>query len=355
MEPLITAAGDVRPFCLAPDTTLADALQSFHRTGVGMGVVVDSAGTVLGTVTDAGIRRAKLNQKDMDLPVGEVMSDSALSVTSATTDEETFDRLRAHRLRSVPVVDDGRLVDVRSLSESSHGDAPPIAVIMAGGRGQRLRPLTDKVPKPLLRVGAKSIVERMIVALAAAGVVDVHLAVNYKAEIFEKRLGSADTLGVRLHYIREEQAMGTAGALSLLPVAPTGPILVVNGDILTTVDLGRLFDFHWRHGAAVTVAGVEYQSHIPYGVLRTVEHHLLSIQEKPVTRDLCSAGMYVLEPTVLRFLAPNSPRDIPDLIADVLAEGLPVHVFPILEEWYDIGGTTEFERVLVQFATGEED
>jgi NDP-sugar pyrophosphorylase family protein len=195
----------------------------------------------------------------------------------------------------------------------------------------------------------------MIAALVAAGVRDVYLAVNYKAEVFEQRLGSGERLGVRLHYIREEQAMGTAGALSLLPMLGPGPILVVNGDILTTLALARMFDFHWRHSGAVTLAGVEYLSHIPYGVLRSVEHHLLAIDEKPVRRDLCSAGMYVLEPNVLRFLAPGQPRDIPDLIADVLAEGLPVHVFPILEEWYDIGGTTEFERVLVQFATGEED
>lgn len=354
MEPLISAGTDLRAFCLDPSDTLAEALQSLQKTGVGLGVVVDGGGRVLGTLTDAGIRRAALNGRGMDLKVEDVMSEGGVRVTPETTDEETFELLRAHRIRSVPVLDDDRLVDVRSLP-GFPGDGPPIAVIMAGGRGQRLRPLTDKVPKPLLRVGSKSIVERMIIALAAAGVRDVYLAVNYKAEIFEQRLGSGEQLGVRLHYIREEQAMGTAGALSLLSVPGASPILVVNGDILTTVDLARLFDFHWRHGGAVTLAGVEHLSHIPYGVLRSVEHHLLAIDEKPVRRDLCSAGMYVLEPHVLRFLAHNQPRDIPDLIADVLAEGLPVHVFPILEEWYDIGGTTEFERVLVKFATGEED
>lgn len=355
MEPLITAGADVTAFCLAPEDTLAEALQALHKTGVGMGVVVDSNGRVRGTLTDASIRRAALNGRGMDLTASEVMSENGLTVSPATTDEETFELLHAHRLRSVPVVEDGRLVDVRSLPGIPGGTGAAIAVIMAGGRGQRLRPLTDKVPKPLLRVGSKSIVERMIAALASAGVHDVYLAVNYKAEVFEQRLGSGEGLGVRLHYIREEQAMGTAGALSLLSVAGSGPILVVNGDILTTVDLARLFEFHWRHGGAVTLAGVEHLSHIPYGVLRSVEHHLLAIDEKPVRRDLCSAGMYVLEPSVLRFLAPGQPRDIPDLIADVLAEGLPVHVFPILEEWYDIGGTTEFERVLVQFATGEGD
>ena len=351
---MIDAVENAKSYVLDPRESLAEALQSMRRTGSGLGVVLDDTQRVVGTLTDGSIRRAALHGTGMDVTVAEVMSVSPLTVTEDTGEQETAELLHAHRVPSVPVVDaSGRLVGVRSLPRA-HAD-PPIAVIMAGGRGQRLRPVTDKVPKPLLRVGSKSIVGRMIAALAAAGVHDVYLAVNYKAEVFEQRLGSGENLGVRLHYIREEQAMGTAGALSLLPEAPRGPILVVNGDILTTVDLNRLFEFHWRHGGALTVAGVEYLSHIPYGVLRSVEHHLLAIEEKPVRRDLCSAGMYVLEPNVLRFLAHNQPKDIPDLIADVLAEGLPVDVFPILEEWYDIGGTTEFERVLVQFATGEGD
>jgi len=353
---VIDSVENAKSYVLDVSETLAEALQLMRRSRSGLGVVVDDAQRVIGTLSDVAIRRVALNGMSMDVTVGDVMSASPLTVGSGTTEQETFDLLHAHRHRSVPVVDaDGRLEGLRSLRRSPAGDGTPVAVIMAGGRGQRLRPLTDKVPKPLLRVGSKSIVERMITALSAAGVEDVYLAVNYKAEVFEQRLGAGEQLGVRLHYIREEQAMGTAGALSLLPPGLDGPILVVNGDILTTVDLARLFDYHWRLGGAMTLAGVEYLSHIPYGVLRSVEHHLLAIDEKPVRRDLCSAGMYVLEPEVLRFLAPNQPRDIPDLIADVLAEGLPVHVFPILEEWYDIGGTTEFERVLVQFATGEED
>ncbi len=335
--------------------TLADALRALRKTGHGLGVVVDTDEQVVGLVTDSRIRRAALSGTAMDATVGEVMSGYALSVTSGTTEEETLTLLHAHRLRSVPVIDNGRLVDIRSVGSFPAQRRPPIAVIMVGGRGQRLRPLTDKVPKPLLRVGSKSILERLIAAVASAGVLEVFLAVNYKAEVFEQRLGSGAQLGVTLHYIREEQALGTAGALSLLPREIEAPILVLNGDILTTVDFAGLFDYHWRQRAAATVAGVEHVSHIPYGVLRNVEHHLLSMEEKPVRRDLCSAGIYVLEPEVLRFLVPNEPVDMPDLIADMLAEGEPVQVFPILEEWYDIGGTTEFERVLVNFATGEED
>jgi len=255
----------------------------------------------------------------------------------------------------VAVVDDGRLVAIVSLASPSESRRPVTAVIMAGGRGLRLRPLTDKVPKPLLRIGPTSIVERIIVALASAGVEEVYLAINYMAELFEQRLGTGEHLGVTLSYLREEQEMGTAGPLSLLPDRVEGPILVTNGDIVTTLDFGRLLDFHWHHAGAVTVAAAPYLMHIPYGVVRTVEHHLLSIDEKPARQEYCSAGVYILEPSVLRLLQAKTFCDMPDLIGTVLADGLPVSVFPILEKWYDIGGPAEFERVLVQFATGDEE
>ena len=241
---------------------------------------------------------------------------------------------------------------MRWLDQAEMGP-PPTAVIMAGGRGLRLRPVTDTVPKPLLRLGSTTIVERIIAALAAAGAEDVYLAVKYKAEAFYDRLGDGAGLGVKLHYLHEDTPLGTAGSLSLLPV-PDGPILVTNGDIVTTVDFARMLDFHWRHGGAMTVAGATFVSHVPYGILATAAHHLLSIEEKPDRSELCNAGMYVLEPHLLRLLAPATHADMPDLIAHVLAGGMSVNVFPILEKWFDIGGPAEFERILVQFATGEE-
>jgi NDP-sugar pyrophosphorylase family protein len=226
---------------------------------------------------------------------------------------------------------------------------------MVGGRGKRLRPLTDKVPKPLLRIGGGTIVERIIRNLGAAGVVDVYLAVNYMAAMFEERLGDGAPLGVRLHYVREEEALGTAGALTLLHEPPAGPLLVTNGDLVTNLDYRALFDFHWHHGGAITVASVDHHTSVPYGVLRTAEDHLLAIDEKPTRRDLVNAGIYVLQPEVLRYLPRGVEVGMPDLIADVVADGLSVHVFPVLEPWSDIGTPEEFERVLLAFATGEEE
>lgn len=336
-----------------PTDPLQVALATIAEGGVGLAVVTRS-GRVAGTITDGQIRRAVLAGKGLDDPVSEVMSDQPVSVRPGAKPKEIGELLSAHRVRAIPVVDKGRLVGLKTLQDVKAGPTPPVAVIMVGGRGERLRPYTDKVPKPLLKVGGVPIVERIISAAAEAGVRTVYLAVNYKAEAFEDELGDGKRLGVDLVYVRERKPLHTAGALSLLPEIPDGPLFVTNGDIITTVDLRTLFDFHWHHGGAITVCGAEHHTYVPYGVLRTVEHHLLSIDEKPSRTDFVSAGMYMLQPEALRFIPPDTYMGMPDLIDSVIREGLPVHVFPMLGSWFDIGSPEEFEKVLLAFATGEE-
>ena len=233
--------------------------------------------------------------------------------------------------------------------------APPAAVIMAGGRGQRLRPLTDKVPKPLLKVGTSSILERLIRSLAGVGVDHVHLSVNYKAEVFEERFGDGADLGVRIDYLRERKPLGTGGALSLLPAPPAEPFLVMNADMVTALDFTRMLEFHRAEGAALTVGAFEHAVQIPYGVLDIGGRRLRGVEEKPTRRSLCNAGVYVLDPAVLPLVPEGTFFDMTDLLDRALAEGLPVAVFPILEKFFDIGSPEEFERVLIWFATGEEE
>jgi NDP-sugar pyrophosphorylase family protein len=233
----------------------------------------------------------------------------------------------------------------------------PIAVIMAGGRGQRLRPLTDKVPKPLLRVGASSIIERIIGSLVSAGIRETYLAVNYKAEAFERRLGDGGELGVRLRYLREDEPLGTAGALSLLPeeAFEGRSILVMAADILTGMDYRKFAEFHEEHGGAATVAAVPYAARIPYAVLRTDGDRLVSIHEKPEQNLLCNAGIYMLRSDVLALVPSGLRIDMPDLLESVLGAGLPVHTFTIRESWFDVGSPEDFEHVLHEYATGEEE
>jgi dTDP-glucose pyrophosphorylase len=341
---------------VTPGTTVAEAFDRVVAGGRGVVVVADDEGRAVGTLTDGSLRRAALGGAALDGPVGPLVSSRPVAADAGATDEEVRALLAAYRLPAVPLVESGRLVGLRSADEFDGLRGPaPVAVVMVGGRGKRLRPLTDKVPKPLLRIGGRTIVERIILNLGTAGISDVYLAVNYMAAMFEERLGDGAALGVRLHYVREDEPLNTAGALTLLPELPTSPVLVTNGDLVTNLAYRALLDFHWHHRSAITVASVEHLTSVPYGVLRTAEHHLLTIDEKPSRRDLVNAGIYVLQPEVLRFLPPATEVGMPDLIADVIAEGLPVHAFPVLEPWSDIGTPEEFERVLLAFATGEEE
>ena len=247
--------------------------------------------------------------------------------------------------------------DVREEDEIATPPAPgrPVAVVMAGGRGQRLRPLTDKVPKPLLRIGGTPIIERIIASLADAGIEDVYLSVNYKAEAFEERLGDGEHLGVRITYLREREALGTAGSLSMLPPEIDQPILVMNADIMTRMSFAELIAFHQGHGDAATVAAIEYTAVVPYAVLRTDDTRLQAIEEKPRQPSLCNAGIYVIEPRVLPLVPAGSPLDMPDLLQKAMAEGHVVRVYATAEKWFDIGSPEDFERVLIEFATGEEE
>jgi dTDP-glucose pyrophosphorylase len=340
---------------IRPDQTVKEAFEAAAAGTERLAVVVDADGRVLGSLTDGDIRRAALRGVAMDAPVGDLLSAAPLLCTPQQTDDEVREILRTHRLPAVALVDaDQRLAGVRRMVDlDPEAVAAAVGVLMVGGRGERLRPLTDKLPKPLLRVGGSAIVERLIASFHAAGVRDVYLTLNYMGAEFEERLGDGSALGVRLHYVRETRAMDTAGSLSLLE-PPTTPVLVSNGDLVTTVDFAAMVDFHRYHGADLTVAGVEYAAQVPYGVLQTAEHHLLHIEEKPTLRQLVNAGMYVLQPEVLRYVPGDRPYKMTDLMDALLRDGKTVTVFPLLERWSDIGTREEFERVLFEFAVEED-
>ena len=339
---------------VGPHDCIADALAGLQAGAAAIAVVVDGAGLVVGTVTDADLRQAAAAGMAMTTAVAEVMGDDPVVVGVGAGDDQVRSLLEHRRLPAAAVVDQGRLVGVRHLGEVGGSHPPVTAVILAGGRGQRLRPLTDKVPKPLLMVGRTTILERLLEGLWAAGVTDVHLAVNYKAEAFEERLGDGEGYGIRLHYLREHKELHTAGPLTLLEERPPGPIVVMNADQVTSLNFARLVDFHRQEDAAVTVGTFQHAVQIPYGVLRLEGARLVGIDEKPTLRWPCNAGIYVVEPDVVDLVPPDTFFGMPALVEAVLAEGRPVASFPILEKFIDIGTLEELEAALVLFATGEQ-
>ena len=341
---------------LAPDTSLDSAIERLSKADTPTLAVVDAEGRLVGTLEDADVRRASLGGLKTNATVSDVMDRSPITLPSDADEDDILNAVGDGKHGAVALVDGDTFVGLRDVSDVARFEEPlPVAVVMAGGRGQRLRPLTDKVPKPLLKVGTTSIIERIIGALRDSGVGQFYLSVNYKANVFEEKLGDGEDLGVAIEYLREEKKLGTAGSLALLPEQPAGPVLVTNADILTRLDFGRLFRYHREHGAPATVAVVHHTTRIPYGVLNAEADRLVGIEEKPEVSVLCNAGIYVLHPEVLRYVEQDEALDMPDLIQRLLDDGVDVHLFPILERWFDIGSPEDFQRVLIEFATGEEE
>jgi NDP-sugar pyrophosphorylase family protein len=233
-------------------------------------------------------------------------------------------------------------------------DKGPPALIMAGGEGRRLRPITETIPKPMVEVGGKPILASQIEALARAGFRTVFLAVNYKAEMIEEYLGEGSRFGVRARYLREREKLGTAGALSLLPEVPTGPLLVLNGDVVTGADFRALLDFHCGSGCAATVCATCYELRVPLGVLRVSGSLLAGIEEKPCVGYLCNAGIYVLEPEAVKMVPAGVRYDMTDLLEKLVESGKPVAVHPLNEFWIDVGRPEDLERAR-QAAPGQEE
>ena len=217
---------------------------------------------------------------------------------------------------------------------------------MAGGFGKRLYPLTKDKPKPLLTVGEKPILQIMFERLLDQGFRKFFISLHYKADMIEHHFGDGSAWGATIQYIKEKTPLGTAGALSLLPVNElTYPLIVVNGDLMTQVDYNRVITIHCEQKAIATVGIREYEFDIPFGVVDVEKGEFVRMIEKPTHRCFVNAGIYAFEKTFIDSIPKNQPLDMPDLLKLRISQGIKVDIFPIHEYWVDIGRKTEYERV----------
>ncbi len=334
------------------DAPIREAIARIDRNRQGIVLIVDDDGRLVGTVTDGDVRRAVLRDVDLSAPVSTLMARAPVTAREGEDPQSLVDLLDRHSVRHVPIVDaDGRPVRLFTLADAARRPRSfDFAVIMAGGQGRRLRPLTEHVPKPMIRVHDVPILERLVRAVAAAGVPLIFLSVNYRAELIRDHFGDGSRFGVVIRYLEEDEPLGTAGALALVPDEARGPVLVVNGDVLTTTDFALLFDYHRRHSAVATVAALTHEVEVPYGVLRTAHHYVIGLDEKPVMKLLVSAGIYALDPKALRLVPPGKRLDMTELLDALIRDGLPVTAWPIREYWADIGRPADLERAEREFA-----
>lgn len=341
----------LKSLTILPDVTVRDAIGAIDRSRRQIALVVDPDGKLLATVTDGDVRRGILDGVDLDGPVSQVMHTTPTTVEQGDAPETLRRLIREKKLQHVPVLDAaGRLVDLSTVDEL-FGITPKETrvVLMAGGLGKRLRPLTENLPKPMLSVGGKPLLEQIIGVMSEQGYSRISISVNYRRDVVMDHFGDGSAFGVDIDYIEEDEPLGTAGALSLMSERPTKPFIVMNGDLLVALRFSNLLNFHNKIGASATMVVREYTHQIPYGVVRTDGDLLTGIEEKPVERHYVNGGIYVLSPEALDAIEPGASLDMPTLFTRLKDAGSTTAVFPLAEYWRDIGQLDDLEAARSEF------
>jgi len=352
---------DVSKFLISPDQTMRDAIECIERNAKGIALVVDGDQRLTGTITDGDVRKAVLPGLSLDTPVGELLKRKAASkypvpitAPAHSTESELLHLMHEKTIRQLPLVDDrGRVVDLVTLDDLlPETELPVHALIMAGGFGSRMRPLTNELPKPMLPVGDRPLMEHIVEQLRETGIHRVNVSTHYLPDKIVEHFGDGTDYGVEIDYVNEEQPLGTAGVLRLLEDQDQ-PLLVVNGDILTRVDFRAMVRFHRKHDAQMTVGVRRYGVKVPYGVVDCRDIDVEAIREKPNLTFFVNAGIYVIEPEALKLVPETDERfDMTDLIECLLRERRRVVSFGVVEYWLDIGQIQDYERAQQDVKTG---
>ncbi len=314
---------------------------------IGIGLVIDKDKRLVGTVTDGDIRRAIIKHCGMDTPVAQLMNHQPAVVKAGDSQEKGLLLMAKNFIARLPVVDDAGVI-VGLLSK----DTVPMSsnydnsvLLMAGGFGRRLYPLTKDTPKPLLKVAEKPILEAIVDQLAQQGFNKLFMSLHYRAEMVRDYFGDGSDWNVTIQYLEEDAPLGTAGALGLIHSdTSVYPVVVINGDLMTRLNYGRLLEFHKEQGGLATLCVKEYEHQIPYGVVEVEQGQVSLIDEKPSYKCFVNAGIYVLDEAVVRAVDKNRPLAMTDLLSGLVGEGGQVNVYPIHEYWLDIGRLSEYGR-----------
>lgn len=347
---------DLTNLCIGPESTIHQAIAKMEFSPKGIVLAVDPDGRLLSTITDGDVRRAVLANIKLEETVSVLIDRKARSpqahpiTAPVDSDSNTLSGLlKQHSISHLPLVNsENRVVALVTWDEFMPDEGASLqAVIMAGGSGTRLRPLTEELPKPMLPMGDRPLMEIIVQQLQEAGVKQVNVAVHHKHQKIIEHFGDGREFGVELTYVTEDRPLGTAGSLGLME-SPTQTVLVINGDILTQVDFRAMLAYHREHAADLTVAVQWYDLQVPYGVVECEGALVRRLSEKPSFKFLVNAGIYLLEPGVYGFIPDGEPYDMTDLIQRLVDEGLQVVAFPIREYWIDIGEHEDYESAQEQ-------
>lgn len=342
---------EIQKIKLTVDSTIKEALQIIDLGAVKFAIVVDKDDKLIGTLTDGDVRRAILDGKTLDTKIENVYFKEPTVVNVNNTKEEIINLCTSKKIYQIPVIDnEGKVVSIDLLDELLKPEVHANKVVlMVGGLGTRLRPLTENTPKPMLHVGGKPILQTIVEKFVSYGFVNIVMCVGYKSNIIQDFFEDGSKFGANIEYVLENKRMGTAGALTLLETKPSNPFFVMNGDLLTNVNFEHLLEFHLANNAMATMCVREYDFQVPYGVVNVEHGKILSIEEKPVQKFFVSAGIYMLDPQCIKNIPEDEFYDMPTLFEKLIAMNENTISFPLREYWLDIGRMEEYEKANLEY------
>ncbi len=317
---------------------IQEIIKKINTAGMEIILVTNKDGVLTGTVTDGDIRRGILAGVAMNQPVSTIMNRNPVTVPTGMPRREMLDIMRNHSIRQLPVVDaENRPLNLEVIESLIDVPGKHEAIVMAGGMGARLRPLTQTTPKPLLSVDGRPILDHILEGLRESGMHDVVISVNYLADHIKNHVKNGQSHNLNVSYLNEHNRLGTAGALSMLDPRPKRPFLVINGDLLTRINYSKLLQLREEHDYDLVMGIRVQETQIPYGVVQIKDGMVVSLQEKPVYKDFINAGIYVLKPECIDLIPKNNHFDMTNLIDAIIRKKGHIGAFPVIEYWRDIG------------------
>ena len=346
---------NIKKITILKDDSISKALKVIEKGGVQIALVVDEYNTLLGTLSDGDIRRGLLNKKDIDNSILDLYNKKSITAIAGTSKNELnkISRKSEDQVEEIPLVDsNGKLVDIYFTKRSRyHEKYSNTVVLMVGGLGTRLKPLTDNTPKSMLCVGGKPILQTIVENFADSSFTNITMCLGYKSNTIQDYFQDGSGFGVNIDYIIEKKRMGTAGALTLLRKMLDKPLFVMNGDLLTNVNFEEMLDFHMSNNSKATMCVREHDIEIPYGVINLNNEQIVSIKEKPIHSFFVNAGIYLLEPECLDLIPINKSYDMPSLFEKLILDNKMTMSFPLTEYWLDIGKISDYEKANLEYGS----
>ncbi len=338
--------GTMEKYCISPDSTIIQCMGCMDKTGAGIVLAVDEEFKLIGTISDGDIRKALLRGCPLDREVTQLINRNGYKVLPTIPRDKVLDMMQTRRIEQVTILKEkGKVIGIHFLHDmlgivSSHS----WAVIMAGGKGMRLRPLTENIPKPMIKVAGRPILERIILHLISYGINRIFLAVNYLSNMIEEHFGDGSQYGVSIEYLREDKPLGSGGALSLLPELPSHPLLVMNGDLIEDANFDKMITFHTKNNFYATMGVYPYFHQVPFGCVEMENNTLSSLVEKPILEETVNAGIYVLSPKAVSQVPKDTVFPITSLFEQALNADTQCGAFILEKEWLDIGSPQQLRQ-----------